>query len=605
MGVPTLFLSIIKNKYYKNVHNGVTNGKIECDYFFLDYNGIVYKAYDRIKKEIEGHNHSKEEMEKIIIDEVIRYTKYLICDVVQPKKMAYISLDGPAPRAKMVQQRSRRYKGYHDKIYLQEAKKNYHVEMDKIEWDRSANISPGTDFMEKLSNRLLEIMKIKGFSIHNPKMEIILSNSNVPGEGEHKFLPVIRLMRKKKTTENSSVYLYGSDADLLVLATSTHKNNMHIIREIQFENTLELKKLYESYEFIQVNIDNLRTAFHNDLTRTLESNQHFDKNRILNDYIFLTFLVGNDFVMSMPFLKIKKDGLKSLIAIYHEIKSNHYLINYDPNSDNVPIVNVDFFKELIHMISKKEDMFMKNQQKEIERHMKGFKDERRMIAEEKSTPFEIFSTRYIHLEICNPDHPLFEKYAPEFKKIDYNEDYEIWSEQYYKYFYNISKENMKEYLDFRMKIVKNYLESLMFTLKYYFQGCPSWNWHYKFRTAPLLHDVYYALNNNIIDMNNLDFTLGVPYTPFQQLMLIFPPQMDFLVPSILRPIMNDDKLLCTQFYPTDFKLDVLIGIKQEYSEALLPEIDEELLLSTVKKYEAKLNEVEKSRNIIRDKPLRC
>ena len=50
MGVPTLFLSIIKNKYYKNVHNGVKNGNVDCDYFFLDYNGIVYKAYERVKK---------------------------------------------------------------------------------------------------------------------------------------------------------------------------------------------------------------------------------------------------------------------------------------------------------------------------------------------------------------------------------------------------------------------------------------------------------------------------------------------------------------------------------------------------------------------------
>ena len=28
MGVPTFFLQIIKNKYYKNVHNGIQNGKV-------------------------------------------------------------------------------------------------------------------------------------------------------------------------------------------------------------------------------------------------------------------------------------------------------------------------------------------------------------------------------------------------------------------------------------------------------------------------------------------------------------------------------------------------------------------------------------------------
>ena len=224
MGVPTLFLSIIKNKYYKNVHNGVKDGNVDCDYFFLDYNGVVYKIYEKIKKNIEGHNMSKDKIEELLIEEVIKYTRYLICDVVKPKKMTYISLDGPAPRAKMVQQRSRRYIGYHDKIYLQNAKKKYNISSDNNEWDSSANISPGTNFMEKFSNALIKVMKEKGFSIHNSKMEVLLSNSNVPGEGEHKFLPIIRLMRKKKSTENLKVYMYGSDADLIILAISTHKS---------------------------------------------------------------------------------------------------------------------------------------------------------------------------------------------------------------------------------------------------------------------------------------------------------------------------------------------------------------------------------------------
>ena len=41
MGVPTFFLSIIRNKFYKNVHSGVSVNNIDCDYFFLDYNGII------------------------------------------------------------------------------------------------------------------------------------------------------------------------------------------------------------------------------------------------------------------------------------------------------------------------------------------------------------------------------------------------------------------------------------------------------------------------------------------------------------------------------------------------------------------------------------
>ena len=117
MGVPTFFLQIIKNKYYKNVHNGIHNGKVNCDYFFMDFNGTVYNAYEVVRKKYEGQNLSQDQLEEYIIQEVIQLTQHLICDVIQPKKMTYIALDGPAPRAKMVQQRSRRFKGPMEKEF--------------------------------------------------------------------------------------------------------------------------------------------------------------------------------------------------------------------------------------------------------------------------------------------------------------------------------------------------------------------------------------------------------------------------------------------------------------------------------------------------------
>ena len=598
MGIPSLLISIIKNKNYKNVHSGVDEGKIDCDYFFLDYNGIVYKAYERIKKNIENKNYNKNKIEELLIEEVIHYTYNLICNVVKPKRYTYISMDGPAPRAKMVQQRSRRYKGYYDKMFMQEKKKEYHIPIDNNEWDKSANISPGTEFMQKLSNKLIEAMKNKVFSVHNPKMKVVLSDSNVPGEGEQKILPFIKEMRKHKGTENMKCYIYGSDGDLIVLAISTHKNNVYIIRETT--EIYEIKNQYENYNYIQLNINNLSNAFNHELTRTFQGYK-FDKIRILNDYIFLTFLIGNDFVLSLPFLKIKRDGLKTLIAIYHNIKLNHegYLINYNIDDEKSPEINIPFFKELLFEINKKEDFLMKKQQSEFDRYFNGYRDAKTLEAEEGMTPFEIFQTRYIHLNVCSPDHPLFSKYHEEFKKVNYNEEHTIWKEQFYKYYLNIDKSvNSIEYEYFLKDIITNYLESLLFNLKYYFQGCPAWRWHYKYRTSPLLSDVYNALQNNEIDLMNINFNLNEPYTPFQQLMLILPPQMNNLLPKPLRNIMTDDKLLCTQYYPIDFTIDVSIGVKTIYSEAILPEIDENILIPCIEKYEKKCSIKEKERNNI-------
>ena len=123
------------------------------------------------------------------------------------------------------------------------------------------------------------------------------------------------------------------------------------------------------------------------------------------------------------------------------------------------------------------------------------------------TPFEIYSSRYTHLQVCSPDHPLFQEYHNEFKKIDYSKEYNLWKDEYYKYFLTVDPSNKEEYLKVRIEIVTNYLESLMFNLNYYFYGVPSWRWHYEYRISPLISDICYVLENNIVDHNITTFSI--------------------------------------------------------------------------------------------------
>ena len=57
-----------------------------------------------------------------------------------------------------------------------------------------------------------------------------------------------------------------------------------------------------------------------------------------------------------------------------------------------------------------------------------------------------------------------------------------------------------------------------------------------------------------------------------------------------------------QYFPVDFKLDVMLGQKQEYSEPLLPELDEELMLEEIGKI--KLTKTEERRNLILKDPIK-
>lgn len=609
MGVPTLFKKIISNKHYKNIHKGIKNGQTNCDYFFMDYNGIVYNAYENIKKDIESNDYNKDKIEELVLEEVINITRNLICNVVKPKKLTYIALDGPAPRAKMVQQRSRRYKAILEKNFIKELNAKFKMNEAKETWDRSANISPGTEFMEKLSNRIIKAMKEKTFQQHNSQMKIIFNNGNTPGEGEHKFLHLLRNMRTMESKKNDKIYLYGRDADLIILAVCTHKFNIHIIREIKLENDPVLNELYEGYTYLELNIDNLKDGFYNDLIRKdfykeKEGIKITKKSKIslLNDYIFLTFLAGNDFVLSLPFLKIKKNALGKIINIYQEIKDNfdEYLIIYDFRKDKKPKINVEFLKKIYEKSYEKEDEWMKKDiQNEVDKYLNGYMDERQKEFESKLSEYDKIKNRFTHTHIASPHHPLYEIYQEEIRKLDYNKDYDVWRNDYYEHFLGVKSEKDSNIIDL---CTENYLESLYFTLNYYFVGCPSWSWHYKFRVAPLLGDVFNYLENNIKNIDKFNnFKLDKPFTPFQQLLFILPPQNDHILPEVLRSIMTDDSIGMTQYYPESIRIDAAFGGKTMYSEAILPEIEDDHLRNIIEKYEEKLSPNEKIRNTIRTK----
>jgi len=108
----------------------------------------------------------------------------------------------------------------------------------------------------------------------------------------------------------------------------------------------------------------------------------------------------------------------------------------------------------------------------------------------------------------------------------------------------------------------------------------------------------------IIDVNDIKFDEGKPYTPFEQLMFILPPQMSNLMPKQLGELMKKPDKLLVQYYPIDFKVDATVGLKYMYSEAILPEIDDEFFLEKVKKAEKKMGKEDKKRNIIKEKPFK-
>ena len=220
MGIPQYFGFLMKQ--YNNII--IQNLNI-CDRLFLDLNCAIHGCVSRVLEELlkKGVDHDKDFIEEQIIENVYNYILFLV-SIAKPQHLLYIAIDGVAPRAKMNQQRIRRYKSAKDKVYLNSLKDTYKREY--IYWDTNA-ITPGTAFMEKLNTYIADHLRHEK-SLNNIKY--IFSDSNEPGEGEHKMFDYIK--------KSDSTYHVSNDKTKITKKETKQKSD-----KVQINNTDTIKNL--------------------------------------------------------------------------------------------------------------------------------------------------------------------------------------------------------------------------------------------------------------------------------------------------------------------------------------------------------------------------
>lgn len=588
MGIPRFTINLFKK--YKNVH--FSKPEFVFNHLFMDYNAFIHTVIKQFYKNIEYEDFKKltvAKREQSFSDFIVKKTIDFVNDV-KPDKSLHLAFDGPVPRSKMKLQRLRRYQKVKEETYKTELRKIYNIKDDPSMLVSTTSISPGTTLMQKISNGLKNACKKKKFM--NGKISVIIDDTNLPGEGEHKIITFIKNNIKNK---EEKICFYSPDADCIVLSLQCD-NDIYIMQEYDNEKH---KKLYPS--------DDVKNIFFSILKyKEILYTEFGDKNiRNINkiyDYILLTFILGSDFVKPIPFMKSNDNkALPTITNIYNRVYEKRKNSNLVIKNDNKYSINRDFLIDLFRELSYMEDSSMKriyNTKLTTRAKDPGeFKEDITYEDRIKSYQHGFYYLPYtveFDTKLSIDNNP---SYNPKlFKTIDYNEPKEIWKQQYYEYFFKLSFDNREEYKNYIKIICEEYLKSLVFSLGYYLNNIPpSWDWYYPFSVSPLPSDILSYINTKSPDIN-FEFKEGKPYCPIEQLAMIIPPQNASILPKPISSLITDTKSTIYPFFPIDFEVDFLTGDKFIYSYPKLPPFIDEIVRPVIQDTFKKFTKTEKERN---------
>lgn len=508
MGIAGLYGQWLIKGYKKAVLKNLPSD-VSC--LFMDMNGIFHGAAQIIycygngdPENITKNPDLRKEQEERLVAlpsktdsqlelEMLEHIVIRIYEVItriRPRDYVVLAVDGVAPMAKITQQRNRRYKKAKDSA--ESAKEG------KVSRFDSNCITPGTEFMFKLSNYIeafiAENIKANKFRFKN----IIYSSHLVPGEGEHKIFDMVRKGHVDYDPSASHI-VYGMDADLIMLTMLSSMSNIYLCRE-------------NFYDIVSIEI--LRDEIYKNMT--LQNGM--EKENVIRDFVLMLYLIGNDFLPHMVSFDDLNSTINLMFRIYQDLEK--YL------TDDMGHILWLNFREFIHQMARREnDLLVK------------------IASKTYDNPFYTLD----NATTITVDPETDERHV----RVDYDKFRGLWYDKALKPHTEIGREMIPVINDnSRVKdMCLEYFKGFQWVLRYYMYGHKSVSsrFVYIYHYSPLLTDMDRVLSQmidfgemaNLPTFENVGFSIEDPVlTPVHQLICVMPPSSWNLIPLPYRFLMS-------------------------------------------------------------------
>jgi 5'-3' exonuclease len=508
MGIPSYY-----KKLADRIKGLITKSKPSAiEALYLDFNCLIYHCARRPNSTLPPFPTEFDEIpiwESLLLTDIVKYIAFLWHEVGQPEEV-FIAVDGVVPFAKVKQQRLRRFKS----VWLAQKEKEAGIRPNIPSWDTNC-ITPGTDFMKRLGQRLSELCaKHKGWTV---------STDLEPGEGEHKIMNRLRA----RAPSTNPIVVYGMDADLIVLTMLNSQSPTFLLREDSEMGVVQVNgRNEETFSYFSIDV----------LKKTLWPAQGASvPYETVLEYVAAMSLLGNDFLPHSLTVKIKDDGhsflIKELAALY---ESNQRLLSRE---DGLITVNWNSLHWLLSRWAKEEDSrFLHTVKRKLQ--MRGRVE-------------DILENYPVHQAI---EQPLVSVSKGEWTLKP------VWKDTYRKEWLQCPTQ------DDIHRCCQEYLQGFQWIVDYYTGQRPvNLFWFYPRLVPPLWEDLVAELEHYSVPP--IPVSAELPLQPQEQLALVLPMESwHFLGKSVLR----DTLAKYPQFWPKSFGFFTAGRTRMWECEPLLP-----------------------------------